>query len=75
MNRVVNEEGAVTKSIGSAGSAKATGGAATIESVADILEHELQSVIADWLILVEQEPDLERIRLSYEDRTGHLPRT
>jgi len=71
---VVNEEGAVTKSIGSAGAAKATGGAATIESVADILERELQSVIADWLIRVDQEPDLKRIQLSYEERTGHLPR-
>ena len=64
----------MTKSIGSAGAAKATGGAATIESVADILERELQSVIADWLIRVDQEPDLKRIQLSYEERTGHLPR-
>jgi hypothetical protein len=67
-------EGAVTKSIGSNGAAKATGGAATIESVADILERELQSVITDWLARVEQEPDLECIPLSYEERTGHLPR-
>jgi hypothetical protein len=63
----------MTKSIGSAGAAKATGGAATIESVADILERELQSVIADWLNRVEQEPDLRRIPLNFEDRTGHLP--
>jgi RsbT co-antagonist protein rsbRD N-terminal domain len=64
----------VAKSIGSAGTVKATGGAATIESVADILERELHSLITDWLIRVEQEPDLGRIPLSYEDRTGHLPR-
>jgi len=64
----------MAKSIGSAGAAKATGGAATIESVADILERELQSVITDWLARVEQEPDLECIPLSYEERTGHLPR-
>jgi hypothetical protein len=48
-------------------------GTATIESVADILERELQSVITDWLARVEQEPDLKCIPLSYEERTGHLP--
>jgi hypothetical protein len=63
----------VAKSIASAGAAKATGGAATIESVADVLERELQPLIADWLKRVEQEPDLRRIPLSFEDRTGHLP--
>jgi hypothetical protein len=47
--------------------------AATIESVADILERELQPVIADWLARVEQEPDLKCIPLNFEDRTGHLP--
>src|ERR1700722_17969333 len=45
----------------------------TIESVADILERELQSVIVDWLARVEQEPDLTCIPLSFEERTGHLP--
>jgi len=63
----------MTKSMGSAGAAKATGGAAAIESVADILERELQSVIADWLARVEREPDLKCIPLSFEERTGHLP--
>jgi hypothetical protein len=43
------------------------------ESVADILERELQPVITDWLARVELEPDLTCIPLSYEDRTGHLP--
>ena len=62
----------MTKSMGSAGAAKATG-TATIESVADILDRELQSVITDWLFRVEQEPDLKSIPLSFEDRTGHLP--
>src|SRR5580693_3031319 len=66
-------EGVMTKSIGSAGTAKATGGAATIESVADIIERELQSVITDWLARVEQEPDLKCIPLNFEERTGHLP--
>jgi len=62
----------MTKSMGSAGAAKATG-TATIESVADILDRELQYVITDWLFRVEQEPDLKSIPLSFEDRTGHLP--
>ena len=65
-------EGEMAKSTGSAGAVKATG-AATIESVADVLERELQPLIADWLKRVEQEPDLRRIPLSFEDRTGHLP--
>jgi hypothetical protein len=47
--------------------------AAAKETVADILERELQPVITDWLTRVELEPDLTCIPLSYEDRTGHLP--
>jgi hypothetical protein len=66
-------EGVMTKSIGSAGAAKATGGAATTETVADILERELQPLIEDWLYRVEQEPDLKCIPLNFEERTGHLP--
>jgi hypothetical protein len=62
----------VAKSIWSAAAAKVTGGAATIESVADIIERELQNVIVDWLARVE-EPDLKSIPLSFEERTGHLP--
>jgi len=50
-----------------------SGDAVGIESVADILERELQSVIADWLARVEQEPDLKCIPLDFEERTGHLP--
>ena len=46
---------------------------ATIESVADILERELQSVITDWLARVEQEPDLTCMPLNFEGCTGHLP--
>jgi hypothetical protein len=45
----------------------------SIESVADILERELQTVIVDWLARVDQEPDLMCIPLSFADRTGHLP--
>ncbi|MGA2429453.1 MAG: hypothetical protein ABSH13_13220 [Candidatus Acidiferrum sp.] len=44
-----------------------------IESVADILERQLDSVIQDWLSRVEQESELTCIPLSFEDRTGHLP--
>jgi hypothetical protein len=44
-----------------------------IESVADILEGELDSMIQDWLSRVEKESDLTRIPLNFEERTGHLP--
>src|SRR6202043_1813364 len=43
-----------------------------IESVADILERELDPVIHDWMRLVEKQDDLMSIALSYEVRTGHL---
>jgi hypothetical protein len=43
------------------------------ESVADILERDLNAVIQDWLSRVEEEPDLTCIPLRYEERTGHLP--
>jgi len=45
----------------------------TTESIADILERELDPVIHDWMTLVEKQEDLMSIKLSYEDRTGHLP--
>ena len=44
------------------------------ESVADILEQQLDSTIREWLDLVEKEPELIRIPLNFEERTGHLPR-
>jgi len=47
--------------------------AGLVESVADILEHELDTVIKEWLARVEKESDLTHISLSYEERTGHLP--
>jgi len=49
------------------------GDTASIESVADILERELQAVIVDWLARVEQEPDLKCVPLNFDERTGHLP--
>jgi hypothetical protein len=42
--------------------------------VADILERELDATIHEWMRLVEKEPDLFRIQLNFEERTGHLPR-
>ena len=44
------------------------------ERVADILEQEIDPTIHAWLGLVEKEPDLIRIPLNFEERTGHLPR-
>jgi hypothetical protein len=45
-----------------------------MESVADILEQELDRTIHEWIALVEREPDLIRIPLNFEERTGHLPK-
>src|SRR6202158_5706635 len=61
------------KTVESASASNGSGGAVSIESVADILERELQAVMEDWLFRVEQEPDLTHIPLNYEERTGHLP--
>ncbi len=44
------------------------------ESVADILEQQLDPTIQEWMGLVEKEPELSRIRLNFQERTGHLPR-
>jgi CheY-like chemotaxis protein len=43
------------------------------QSVASILEQDLDVTIQDWLALVEREEELTCIPLSFEDRTGHLP--
>jgi hypothetical protein len=48
-------------------------GTGPIESVADIIERQLDVVIKDWLVRVEQEPELTAIPLTYQERTGHLP--
>jgi hypothetical protein len=44
-----------------------------IESVADILERDLDAVIQEWLTRVDKEPELTAIPLTFEERTGHLP--
>jgi hypothetical protein len=44
-----------------------------IESVADVLERELNNVIREWLARVELEPELVAVPLNFQQRTGHLP--
>ena len=46
------------KPIESAVGSNGNGGVASVETVADILERELQTLIKEWLIRVEKEPDL-----------------
>src|SRR3984893_3699995 len=53
---------------------KNNGTIVTAETVADILQRELDRLIHDWMILVEKQQDLMAVSLSYEDRTGHLPK-
>ncbi len=60
-------------SLGPKGSSIGSGATASVDSVADILDRELDSVIAEWLSRVRNEPDLMAIKMSVEDRTGHLP--
>jgi CheY-like chemotaxis protein len=43
------------------------------ESVASILERDLDVTIQDWMVLVEHDDELTCTPLSFEDRTGHLP--
>ena len=50
-----------------------SGDTVATESVANILEREIRPVIDDWLCRVDREPDLAKVALSFEERTGHLP--
>ncbi len=43
------------------------------QSVASILEHDLDATIQDWMALVDHDEELNCVPLSFEDRTGHLP--
>ena len=43
------------------------------ESVADILEYDLDATIQNWMALVEHDEELTCVPLGFEDRTGHLP--
>jgi hypothetical protein len=44
------------------------------QSVADILERELEATIREWMDLLEKDADLTNISLTFEERTGHLPK-
>jgi CheY-like chemotaxis protein len=44
-----------------------------LESVASILERDLDTTIQNWMAMVERDEELTCIPLSFEDRTGHLP--
>ena len=44
------------------------------ESVASILEREIETTIQNWLDIVDQDAELTCIPLSRIERTGHLPR-
>jgi hypothetical protein len=46
---------------------------ATTESVADVLEREMDFVIHDWMEMAEKQEDLMRIPLNFDERTRHLP--
>ena len=63
----------MAKSTNPAHAAGGSAGTVIIESVADILERNLDAVIQEWLMRVDKEPELIAIPLSFEDRTGHLP--
>jgi len=69
----LHREDGMSKTVEFVTGPRESGDTTTIESVADVLERELQSVIVDWLARVEQEPDLKCVPLNFEDRTGHLP--
>ena len=43
------------------------------EGVADILEHDLDATIQNWMALVGHDEELTCIPLGFEDRTGLLP--
>ena len=44
------------------------------ESMAAILEQNLDATIHDWLEIVEQNEELTAVPLNHADRTGHLPK-
>jgi hypothetical protein len=52
--------------------AATTGKGVSIESVPDILERELPTIVKDWHTRGEKESDLTCIPLTFEERTGHL---
>src|ERR1700730_8595732 len=63
----------MSKLVKSAVGPNKSSGAATVDTVADILERESHALIEEWLVRVEKESDLMSILMNHEDRTGHLP--
>jgi hypothetical protein len=66
----------MTKTIMAKTTAKSNGAqtvSAGADTVAQVLERERDRLIHEWLGMVEKQEDLMTIKLSYEDRTGHLP--
>ena len=63
----------MNKSVNSASADGKPARPVTRETVADILERSLETVIREWMVRVENEPELTAIPLSFDDRTGHLP--
>jgi hypothetical protein len=45
----------------------------TKENVADVLEVEMQSTIADWLRRADSEPDIMAVAMTPAERSAHLP--
>jgi hypothetical protein len=70
---MVSKGAVMMKPIKSVAGPSKNGGTVTIETVADILERELQTIIQGWLGRVEKESDLMHIPLNHDERTGHLP--
>jgi RsbRD-like negative regulator of sigma factor len=68
----IKEDG-MGESLTHAQAASENTGTGLIESVADILDRNLDSLIQDWLTRVEKEPELTAIPLTFDERTGHLP--
>jgi len=56
------------KTATSPGDFKGNGYVVTVESVADILEREIQSIIQERLIRAEKESDLMSVAMNREDR-------
>ena len=63
----------MNKSVNSASADGRPARPVTRETVADILERSLETVIREWMTRVDKEPELTTIPLSFDDRTGHLP--
>jgi hypothetical protein len=56
------------KTANSAGDFKGNGNVVVVESVAGILEREIQSIIQEWIIRAEKESDLVSVSMNREDQ-------